>query len=274
MADETIPGPDCSSRILEYLSQHKKGSHRAIKEALGMSDPEYERGMTQLLSEGKVFRRRCRGGGLRLAEEITLPEVDEAQLDAAKKDQERVEQEVAVAAERAEKDLYPYVQQWATNEGFDRVAIVGDNHRRAPWENPDLLALVTNNLEWMVGTDIEVVSIEVKLAFDVGALWQTAHYRTFSHYVYLACYEKPEDLRSKAEGRLYEMAVELGIGILSLTPAGAGARGVRCVEINSPNRQYPRVVEVDSLLGDYADILGIEKPGKRLIAQMQDATLA
>ena len=125
----------------------------------------------------------------------------------------------------------------------------------------DLLAITCNPLEWMVGTDIELTSMEVKLSFDAKGLWQAAHYRNFSHYVYLACYESPEMLRNRLDGRLYEMAVEMGLGILSLTPAGAGGKGVKCVEINSPIRQTSRLSEVDLLLSAYADLLKLEKPG-------------
>ena len=257
-----------AKRILSYLEEHKSGSHRRIKASLKMSDDDYNDARQALLELGRAAKFSCYAGGLKLPESDTskLPGVDSGQLEAAKK---RSEDEIAKSEarqERLERDLYPYVKKWATTTGgYEKVAVVGDNHARDKWENPDLVAVIENDLDWLTGVDIEVTSFEVKLSLDVFGLWQAAHYRFFSHYVYLAVYEPPEDVKAN---RLYDRAVQLGLGILCLTKSGHAGSGVRCTEINSPGRQVPRPAEVDSILADCANLLALEKPGKGLLRQI------
>ena len=129
-------------------------------------------------------------------------------------------------------------------------SLLASLHRRELWENPDLLAYSLSDFRHLVGYEIDVTTFEVKLSFDIYGLWQAAHYRRFSNYVYLACYEAADVIRNRTDGRLYQLAVEFGLGGRSLTTAGAGAKGVKCVEINSPSRQLPQLIELDSFLDD------------------------
>jgi len=259
-----------SQRILEFLEERKTASHRAIKAELGLDAEPYAIAKDELIAAGKAVPLRCRGGGLRLSPSgEELPDVDEGEIDKARLAAERTMEAAQKEEERAEKDLYPHVERWAINEGYDSVATTGAARRRSVWENPDLIALTTNELDWHIGTEIEVTTIEVKLAFSIDAIWQAANYRRFSHYVYLACFERPDDIRRKEDGRLYETVVELGLGIISLRAAGAGAKGTSCTEINSPHRQSPKVSEIDRLLDDFHDELGVTPPRDRIAEQIR-----
>jgi len=138
-------------------------------------------------------------------------------------------------------------------------------------ENPDLLAHSLSEFTCLVGYEIELTTFEVKLAFDIYSVWQAAHYRRFSNYVYLACYEAPDVIRSRTDGRLYQLAVEFGLGVLSLTPAGPGPRGLKCVEINSPDRQTPQLTELDAFLQDYKDVLRLPNRASKMWNQLRPA---
>jgi len=259
-----------AERILDLLSKEGQLSNRKIRGRLGcVSDTaEYDRAKEQLLLAGRVVRGQGFSGVLRLPlASAPLPDVDSDALEEAKSKQAPVEE---APGEKAERDLYPYVKQWAENSaGLDNVYIIGDLRRREVWENPDLLAYSVNDFKWLVGYEIEVTTFEVKLALDIYAVWQAAHYRRFSNYVYLACYEAPDVIRNRTDGRLYRLAVEFGLGVLSLTPSGQGAKGVKCVEINSPGRQLPQSTELDAFLQDYEDVIGLPGRAKKMWEQLR-----
>jgi hypothetical protein len=252
-------------RVLDVLKQGQR-SKPSIRDELGLTKEKLNEIQETLLKAGKVVSYRCRGYGLRLAEpDMPLPEVNQSAMEAAKNrvaeaDQRKIEEQ------REERDLYPYVERWASAAGYGIVKVVGDLHPRSSWENPDLLAVDCYEHEWLIGSEYEITAIEVKLAFDIVGIWQAAHYRRFSHFVYLACYEDQGAMRRMLDGKLLDIAVELGLGILSLAAAG---RGLGCFEISSPCRQQPLAREVDRLLNDYASHLELRRPGGRIIDQMQ-----
>jgi hypothetical protein len=260
---------------LELLRSEGQLSHRYLKQSLGITDDAYQQVRDTLLKSGEVVSLRCRGGGLKLpAPAESLPEVDEKKIEEVKVEQaalERGREQKDEKADKAEKDLYPYVKQWADSAGYSHVHIVGDNHRRGRWQNPDVVALVVTPLNWLVGQDIEITSIEVKVAIDITSVWQAANYRRHSHYVYLASYQSERELRSEVYVQAFEAAVDLGLGVLTLTPSGQGAKGVQVREINSPRRQAPSVFEIDSFLTDFEDHLTLRHPGRIIIQQQADA---
>ncbi len=225
----------------------------------------YEAARLALLREDQVMPYRCRGGGLQPIQEVSLPRVDTDALERARADAEKEAEEAAKLREKSEKELYPYIKDWALKQGYRKVEITGELHRRDWWENPDLIAVDEIDLEWTVGPAREVTTIEAKLAFDVSAVWQAANYRQFSHMVYLACFEDPPTIREKLDGRLHTQCVDLGLGIISMRPAGAGGIGVACLEINAPRKQSPAPTEVDRLLSDYAKELKLVSPYKKFL---------
>ncbi len=261
---------NAARRIFDHIRTNGQGSRKAILAATGMEESEFSAGVSELQESGMVVPYRCQGGGLRFPVTIVEPAVDASALEAEKERQARSDEAVRNEGQKAERDLYPYVQKWADRAEYKPVVITGDFHRRPTWENPDLIALRTYPLKWLIGSEVEVAAIEVKLLFDAPAIWQAAHYRRFAHYVYLACYESMEALRTKGEGRLFDLAVELGIGILCLSPGGQGGTGVKCQEVHSPIRQNPQRAELDSLLTDYGEKLELEKPGQSIARQLND----
>lgn len=262
-----------AQKLLEEIGKNtnKQGSNPSFKTKLALSDEDYNKAKDELLESGKIAVYQCYGGGIRLVKDTPLTAPSERNLEAAiAKETKAVE---TLLEEKEERDLYPYVQQWALNKAeFDFVATVGDNHPRKPWENPDLIAINYYDLQWHVGQHIEVATIEVKLVFNIYAIWQTAHYRRFSHYVYLACYENRNDIQRKEDGRLLKIANELGIGIIAMRQSGHAGTGVSCEAITNPVRQSPQIYEVDMLLNDYAGNLEISRPGKTIIEQMKSST--
>lgn len=257
--------------LLERLNSEGPLSHRHLMEALNWDRSRYDNARNQLMQLPEVAPYRCRGGGLRTIKEQLPNEMDSQKfksLERAKSELTAEVEETEEKEEKSEEELYPYIQTWAMKQGHEIVEIVGPLRRRETWENPDLLAVNHTDLKWHVGQAVEVTSFEVKLLFDIRAIWQAASYRTFSHYVYLACFESPDEIKEKNDGKLHSLCVDLGIGILSLGRRGAGGRGVETREINAPRRQTPLVEDVDELLCDYEKELrakGLVDPHKLVL---------
>ncbi len=259
--------------IIEYIRLKGEQSRGSIKEQFSLSDDEYN-----LIKHktNKLVSLRGRNGGFRLAPvNDNLPVVDIQAVNDAKDKQVAAEQRQEKASERAEKDFYPYVKMWAEGAGYSFVEIIGDNHRRGTWENPDVLAITVDHMKWLRGEEVSITSIEVKLNLDIKAIYQAVNYQRFSHEVYLAVFESKQDIRAKENGKgmpLYDLAVDHGIGIISMTKSGAGSKGIKCEEINSPVRNKPVSQELDSLLSDYEDLLSLKKrigsPGSRMAKEM------
>lgn len=245
----------------------RKVGHVTPIRDLGVSSQDYYAAVKDLVEAGRAERGRGRGGALGLVVSGTskAPAVDVAALDARRRELAAQSEKAEAEEERNERSLYPYLQRWAENEGYERVAITGDQKTRAPWENPDMLAVDTYDLEWVLGPYVEITAFEAKLSFETNAIWQAANYRRFSHFVYLACFEDADAIRGKHDGRLYAHCVELGLGILSLRTAGQGGKGVSCDEICAPRLQTPHPPEVDRLLDDYAEELKLPNPYRSII---------
>lgn len=260
-----MAGLDADAEALFIEVKRGPQTHEQLKARLDWKPERYEAARQKLLDGGLVAPKRGRGGGLQPKEQVALPKVDLDAIEKAKNVLEKEAEEAAKAREKSERDLYPYLEEWARAQGYGTVAVVGDLKKRQWWENPDLIAVDQIDLEWVVGPAVEVTTIEAKLAFDVEAVWQTANYRQFSHFVYLACFEDGRTIREKLDGRLYTQCVDLGLGVISMGRRGAGGKGVGCFEINAPRRQSPIPQEVDQLLEDYKDKIGLESPYGRIL---------
>lgn len=151
-----------------------------------------------------------------------------------------------------ERALYPYIENWL-------------------WDSPDLIAWNVHEYENFVGRDVEITDSEAKLTFTIYGIWQAANCQRFAHRVLLACYAKPEVVFTKEDGRLLETAQDLGIGLVSLTPAVAGGSGIKCTEILSPMPQRPSVAEIDSFITDYKDFFDLPLPGRVINSQISSA---
>jgi hypothetical protein len=281
----TAPPSTPTERIRRLQEALEQKGGRLTKEQLenlgrdcGWTPEQVTEAKTALLHQGLVVAVRGRDGGVRRVAVEPTTAVDTSRLEKAKLSEisqtERTERE----AERRESELYPYLQGWGTNAGYGIVALVADARpvARKVWENPDILLVDVLPLSWSVAPQIDVTVVEVKLALTPQAVWQAAHYRTFAHYVYLACLESPEAMRRDIhEGRLFALATDLGLGLISLRPAGSGAKGLRVDEIHSPARHAPEAAEVDRLLTDYENVIresdvegNLRRPGQILAAHL------
>ncbi len=275
MAKEDIKTTsELAQRVYEFIVKNgNQASQTRLRTDIGITPEQYIAVRGELLGKGFVVPYQCYSGGIRVIDD-TAPELPPSDIEkiATAKNQE-IQQEAKFHEEKTEeKALYPAVEQWANNSGFMYVANVADSHGRPSWENPDIIAINQYELQWLAGSHIEITSIEVKLSFTVTAIWQAAHYRKFSHFVYLACFENETEMRNSEEGRLYRVCSELGLGVISLSSSGYAGKGVKCSEINSPARHNPSIEDVDAFLCDYSQMLPkLQRPGCILVGQIAQA---
>lgn len=263
---------DYVERAMQIIPNDGMGQ-QSLKQKLSISDEDFQDLKAELLQRNLVSVYRARGGGIRPYHEDETPEVN---IQDVEKASDAEEQETAQILETSpdERALYPYIENWLLNSpkyGFTSARIIGDSHRRRSWDNPDLIAWNVYEYENFVGRDVEITAIEAKLSFTIYGIWQAANYQRFAHRVLLACYAKPEVIFTKEDGRLLETALNLGIGIVSLTPAGQGAMGMKCTEIVSPIPRKPMVTEIDSFITDFSDFFDLPLPGSILQSQVSRA---
>jgi len=267
---------ELGAKAVEDLQAGTRGQ-QTLRKNLGLDEKSFEELKEYLIAQDKVILYRARGGGIRLkTSEAAIPKIDDKAISEAKTVEETEIQKLLTPT-KTEESLYPYVNNWALNStkyGFSDSAIIGNKHRRKSWDNPDLIAWQVYEFENFVGHEIELTTFEVKLSFSVYAIWQACNYRRFSHQTILACYERPDIMYAKEDGRLLEISQHFGIGLISLTPAGAGGKGVTCTEILSPVFQAPPRYELDSFLSDFHDFLKLPHPGSIISNQTHVATIS
>lgn len=253
--DSTRPLSEKAALLLTALRDNKgrlkKEQLDDIARQQGWASEVLEEAKSELLQKNLAAQARGRLGGLREVEPEPPAEMDTSVLENAKKRERDQTETYATQVERDERSLYPRLETWARNAGYPIVSLVADQRPegRSVWENPDLLLVDVLPLTWSVTPQFDVTAVEVKLSLNPQAVWQAAHYRTFAHFVYLACLEDPDDMRKSIhEGRLFSLAATLGLGLLSIHPVG---KGLRVDEIHSPGRQMPEPSAVDRILVDY-----------------------
>ena len=160
-----------------------------------------------------ITLRRGQFGGIFLKElaqgfNVTIPEA--AELEAVEKEQESAGQR----EQEKERNFYPLVKKWAEDNGFNNCEIVGGALPRYRWENPDLISLDYAIHAHQKSLELLCYSFEVKLNIDPFAVWQAAHYRRFSNEVYLAVVKTAREIEERYDGRVINLAVEFGIGVL------------------------------------------------------------
>lgn len=247
---------------------------QALREQLGIDTDTFEALKSELLNKNLVSVYRARGGGIRLrSSDEGIPAIDSKAIQQAQND-EFEQTKKLLRAPKDEASLYPYVHNWALNNskyGFTDARVIGNNHRRKAWDNPDVVAWHFTEFEFLVGHEVELAAIEVKLSFSIYSLWQAANYRRFAHQAILACYETADSMYAKEDGRLLETAMHLGVGLISLTSSGAGGSGIKCNEILSPTYHEPMRFEIDEFISDFNDLLLLPKPGRTIQAQITAA---
>lgn len=195
-----------------------------------------------------VKNRVGQRGGFYLQENLApKPEI---RIDEENLKNFETEQEVAESKGRElEKDFYPYVKIWADNNGFDGCEITGGALPRPRWENPDLLHVSYDIGDCTLSIEWEVTSFEVKLKVEPYAIWQAANYKKFSNWSYVAFAKSEREIRDQDDGRVFDLAIEQGIGVLALEVAN----GIPCFrEIHSPVRNTPNSAEFNNFIRDFS----------------------
>lgn len=227
----------------------------------GYSRAEFvELGLTQLayhelrnLLNGKVVADeqlrivaiRGRTGGL-----STVPLAVAPQLNVGVQQQvlevETASDQVEETELRLERQYYTFAQIWAREAGFANCIITGGQIPGFKWENPDLLHVdhwideITNALGF------DITAFEVKLRVEPSAVWQAANYNRFAQASYVAFAKSAKEVREKDDGRVFELAVELGMGVLAFDAADR-----RFFEIQSPRLATPNQLRVTETLQNF-----------------------
>lgn len=154
---------------------------------------------------------------------------------------------------KLEKHFYESVRNWAlkNNDGVNCV-ITGGRLPFPKWENPDLVQVDAKVGQFTKKIEFEITSFEVKLRVEPYAVWQAANYKRFSSYVYVAFAKNEEDVRSQDGGRVFDIAVDLGVGVLVLENASDTPPVFK--EIHAPRRNTPLDAEINSILAGYRSI--------------------
>lgn len=203
-----------------------------------------------------IARRRGSSGGF---SKSPLPEdqfsEEQEQVEIQKLEEQIVEntntiEKAEEQGRRLEKFYYPSVLKWAQQNGFERCEITGGLIPGPRWENPDLLEIYSEFNPYTSYLNFEITSFEVKLRVEPQAVWQAAHYSRFSHYSFVAFALSEAEVRSSE--RVFEMAVQLGLGILVLKD-GLDPSGTEFKLIHSPVKNSPSASEVELIISRFLD---------------------
>lgn len=196
-----------------------------------------------------ITPRRGQFGGLYLLKsEIT----DQSQVTELAKNVDAIvkverEQEENDKQERElEKNFYPLVQKWAVKNGYEQTKITGGKLPGFKWENPDLIEVQYSVGEFTRSIDFGITCFEVKLKVEPFGIWQAAHYRKFSREVYIAFAKTEAEVRERDNGRIFDMAVELGIGVLALNQQRDAF-----IQIHAPAQSTPSPSEINLVIGRF-----------------------
>ncbi len=214
----------------------------------------------------KIIAKKGRKGGLRVIEDgvqselVSLAEISVVQEKIQKidQDEEKIDQDELTL----EKHFYPLVEKWALERGYENCIITGGKIPGFKWENPDLINVDYwfNEITTTIGFDL--TAFEVKLRVEPYSVWQAAHYARFSHEVYLAFAKDENEVRTKDDGRVFALAVELGLGVLVFDNQTKRFR-----EIQSPYQLNPAQTLLTETLNNF---MSDEKVGKVVAKAKQE----
>ena len=117
------------------------------------------------------------------------------------------------------------------------------------WENPDLIAVDYSVSKLLRSLQYSVTSFEVKLRVEPQSVWQAAHYLRFSHEGYLAIAKDEHEVSNRYEGRVFELAVELGLGVLCYDKNAQQFK-----EIQTPRAASPDQHRVQDTIVSFGDL--------------------
>lgn len=230
---------------------------------LGLSEGTYYELRTtlnrcQLTTGDMIVAKQGQLGGLKLYKP-EIPSIPKSPTEVLESIKETNAKELLV-----EKDYYPIVKNWAQEQGMD-CAILGGKLPGYKWENPDLVVIDYLVDQFACAVSYDVTSIEVKLGVEPSGVWQAAHYRLFSHRVYIAFAQSERDVRNKDDGRVFELAVTHGLGVLCFennnfkeiqSPTYGAAPAGRTIEFISRLDKYEgTTVVINRIRGDHSNAI-------------------
>lgn len=122
---------------------------------------------------------------------------------------------------------------------YEYVFDVHTNRPGGSFENVDLIAV-----HWLDDRVFEVVTVEVKLAFHPGAVYQACSYARFSHRVWVACpvsagFRDAGSALQMSNPELFDHVVAQGIGILACVRAPGRGGSYQPIPVHWPRLQSP-----------------------------------
>ena len=232
-----------AQKVLELLPQKGQGllTKADIMEKAGLFEEDYAQVKAELLEQGLVEGQRGRTGGLgrKLAEvEIQKEEAIIEDVEKAKTRLIQEEQRAEEKAQKLEKKLYPVVERWIYRDIGSRTVIrTAERKPKAlgKWEIPDFLCIDSALFNELVGHNLTLTAVEVKLDLTIVAVLQAFAHARFSHYSWLVVHGKRPELYDTKED-LIRYAFELGVGLAHVHKIGAGEG--QTVDQIHPSRRF------------------------------------
>ena len=193
----------------------------------------------------KIIAKRGAAGGLMIVNIEDVAQLPTDQVDREQQLESAVNETIATQRD-LEKNYYERVKVWAIENGYRSCVVVGGQLPGYKWENPDLIAVEAEISNLSRQIRYTVVSFEVKLGVEPYAVWQAAHYQRFSNEVYLAFAKSEREIRDRHEGRIFEAAVELGLGVL-------GLENQKFKEIQTPKSVSPDPLRMEEIIANFSD---------------------
>lgn len=254
------------SKLLEFADKIEKGEQRDRFLSISGIDGDIYDNLRTILNKRdigdatKIVARQGRRGGLYLTtqEEVVGPQVDRASEEALEKESEQVDNRELTL----EREYYPLVKAWAEVAGFASTAITGGLLPGYRWENPDLIAVDYVVAKFDKAIAFDIVSFEVKLRIDPYAVWQAAHYKRFSSQVYVAFAKGEDEIREQNDGRVFELAVELGLGVLAYD-----SNKRKFAEIQTPRIEVPNNVRTNETVERFLRIEVVKEVVEKAILE-------
>lgn len=245
--------PKTTDRILKVLAPVGGRSNGRIKVELNLSDDAYEKARRELLDDKLIEKYRCQGGGVQLTSKG-------AKLaPSLSNDGSGVEKEIDLY----EKMILDLESQIASDE---RSAIVLNTHAlKLPgqWQNPDIVTIEVEKLEFLRKTTVKVTTFEVKQfpRWKLDCVFEAASHHRFAHEA-LVILEWPNDVefsQSSSQYRLEEVAREcrrFGVGIGSLSQHYGKYRFKMQLE---PTPMQPSDIDVNGFLSQLFERMPAKK---------------
>jgi len=219
----------------------------------------------RLIDQGRLYRRRARGGAVGIITREAPPQVIAEALPAAAGEGGAPAAPLddgvpppALAGPRRELDLYQPVAAvlqggWARDERFRHsiTHITASQGRRSTggtWTRPDIVVVALRIFPYLPGKFCDVITFEIKpsSAIDVTAVYESlAHRRAATQsYAFFHCPIDREDAESENLDRIQEECERHGIGMIVARDPGDYSTWIERAEAERVAAEPSRVNEL------------------------------